>query len=168
MDTRATIDAAAVKRQIEDLRATFPGAFDDEEFLSDLLEGETGLFEVMQRLDDQLADAEMMAGAIKDRRSELADRQDRMECKADAVRQLMQALLDAAGLKRLVLPTGTISVRNGTPRVVVIDETEIPDQYLRTTTTVDKSGLAAALRAGADIPGAMLSNGAASLSVRRS
>lgn len=162
------MDAAAfVRAQIDALRAAHPDLLDDEETAAIVLEGETDFLEVLDRLVEGIAEAESDEEAIAGRMRVLAERKNRFGEKAEHMRGVVSALLDFAGQTKVKLPVATISLRASPPRVVVIDETEIPEQFIRTRREVDKAALREALKAGDDIPGAALSNSAPSLTIRR-
>jgi len=97
----------------------------------------------------------------------LKSRKDRLKLRKEALRKLMHRIMSAAGLRKVHLPEATLSVRAVPPSVIVADEGAIPAAYLKTTVAVDKAALAEALKSGKRIPGAMLSNGGETLSVRQ-
>jgi hypothetical protein len=82
------------------------------------------------------------------------------------MRNLMLRLLQAAHLKKLEMPEATLSVRLGVPRVVIVDETEIPDEFCRIKKEPDKTKIKAALSEFKPVPGATLSNAEDGLTVR--
>lgn len=161
-----THDIATLRTAIEALRREHPEVFDDEAFALDVLEGETDFLVVLQRLDDELADADALCDAIKARREALSERAARIAHRAEVVRSLMQSVMETAGLQKVPLPTATLSLRKTPPKVVVIDETEVPDAYWRVKREINKTTLAEALKAGEDVPGAALSNGGQTLARR--
>lgn len=163
-----TIDANTVRIQIDAIRRAHPEVFEDEDFAADVLEGETDLFSVLERLEGQVFEAEATAQAITDRKRALDERKARFTARAEAIREMMGGLLDAAGLSKAMLPGATITLRPASPKVVVIDEAGLPDAYWRTKREVDKAALATALKSGTEVPGAMLSNGGRTLQIRRS
>jgi len=165
--SRIKIDADQIRVQIEALRRDHPEAFEDADIAADTLEGETDLHDVLARIEDKCAEAEAMADAIAARRAEMQERERRCKQTAETMRELMLSLLDAAGVPKVVLPTATISARTTAPKLVVIDEEGIPETYWRVKREIDKTALAEALKTGAEIDGAMLSNGSRSLTIRR-
>jgi hypothetical protein len=61
----------------------------------------------------------------------------------------------------------TAHVRAGSASVIVTDETQIPAEYMRQPPPApDKAAIAKALKAGEDIPGAVLRNGEPGLTIR--
>ena len=162
------LDANTVRIQIDAIRRAHPEVFEDEDFAADVLEGETDLFGFMARLEEAVFEAEAMAQAITDRRRMLAERSARFTARADAIREMMAGLLDTAGLTKMPLPEATIALRQTPPKVVVIEEAEIPEAFWRVKREIDKAALSTALKSGTDIPGAMLTNGGRTLQIRRS
>ena len=75
--------------------------------------------------------------------------------------------MEKAGLTKLVQPDFTASFRPTAPRLVVTDKHEIPAEYWRPQPPkLDRVRLLSALRAGLQICGATLGNGAITLAVR--
>jgi hypothetical protein len=72
----------------------------------------------------------------------------------------------AADLSKVPLPEATLSLRPGPPKVVIGAENEIPAEYFRHEIKPNISAIKDALKAGKTVPGASLSNGAPSLTVR--
>ena len=66
--------------------------------------------------------------------------------------------MNTAELKRAELPEATLSVRSGQPKVLIINEQEIPDEYMRIKKEPDKTRIKAALSGNQNVPGAALSN----------
>ena len=165
---RPDIAAEVVRRQIDALRTEFPDVFEDEDFAADVIEGQTDLYAILEDLSEQVADNEANVEAVKARIGQLYERKARIERTAGARRALIMRLMDAAGQSKIPLPTATLSLRNGAPKVVVTDESRIPARYTRTKVEVDKAALREALKTGETIDGACLSNGEATLSIRRS
>lgn len=139
----------------------------DEAALIELLGPEQGTVEdVLDRLLRAAIHAEGMAGEATDRAAVSAARAKRYKARADALRGTAFAIFDAVGIRRHERPDFTASVRQGTASVVVTDEAALPEAFVRTTTAPDKAAIMAALKSGATVPGAELSNGVPSLSIR--
>ena len=75
-------------------------------------------------------------------------------------------MLQAAHLKRLEMPEATVSIRLGVPRVVIVDESQIPEDFIRVVRAPDKLKIKEALSNFEAVPGAVLSNSEDVLSVR--
>lgn len=164
----------ALKAQIAQWREQYPEVFEDAEFAEDFLEGETDFHAIVSRLEADRYTADEMQGHIealityhKEEITRLRMRHERYERRESLIRQAIQSVMEAAGQTKVALPTATLSVRAAPPKVVVIDEAEIPPAYWRIKREVDKAALAADLKAGETIPGAALSNGGQTLAIRR-
>lgn len=160
------IDAEAVKAQIADMLAAFPELADDETLRLDTLEGETDLFKVITKALNERFEADSMAEAIKARASDLYARQKRFERKADAMKKLIKALMDAADQDKITLPEATLSVTAPRPTINVTDSDQLPQGYYRLERIADKKAIGAALMAGNEIPGAELALGEEGLTIR--
>ncbi len=84
---------------------------------------------------------------------------DRGAKRNDSVYRLKSAMLDymkARGLKKVVLPTKTLSRTAGRVSVSIDDMDKIPDALKteKVTVTVDKNAIAAAFKDGHGVPGA--------------
>lgn len=152
----------------DELVRRFPSLEADEDALLGTLEGLSDLKEqiaaVVRSADDDL----MLAAGIEQRLAELEERRDRIRARAENKRlAALSAMLDA-GEKKIEAPDFTLSVRAGTPSVIVTDEKEVPPEFfVAQEPKLSKSALKDALKAGREVPGAVLSNGAPTLSVRR-
>lgn len=122
------IQAAEIAR-IADMLAPLCG--DDERAYLDTLTGETRLEQIMAILAEERARAKENITGIKARRDELAVRLKRMEAKDDALAKAQGMMLRAAKLPKFELPECTISVRDGKPRIDIIDAAAVPEGYCR-------------------------------------
>lgn len=157
------IEAARVLReQIAHLAAG------DEDFIRDVIEGETSLHEIMTALvADDAADDALLAG-VGGLQNILAGRKERIERRVAYRRALIASGLDIAGLPKLETAAGTASVKPTAPKVIVTDESAIPSEFWKAADPrLDKKALAAALKAKREIAGATLSNGGRTLEIRR-
>ncbi len=164
MGDRLRIDADFATAQIGALIAAYPELQDDEQLLRDALEGETDFDRVMPKLLNQFLDRVAMKEATASQLSDLRERASRFDRNADALKLLMFRLLNAAGLSKLELPVATLSVRDGSQSVSVIDEQMLPQGFF--TRTPDKTAIKKAILAGEGPPGAELVRGEPSLSIR--
>lgn len=161
-----TIAAEDVIRQINSLLADYPQLAEDEELLKDTLEGNTRFNELMEYFLNQMRENETLAEAISQRIGKLRERQTRLTHRAQFYRSLMQRMMDFAGIKSIALPEGKISVVNSPEKVIITDESAIPDQFMRITREPSKSAIKAALKSGNTVSGATLSNGGTTIQVR--
>jgi hypothetical protein len=157
------------QRLIADIDAVFlqfPDLAEDEELKRYVIEHGTDFKPALEACLAAMREAESLAEGIYGRIKTLDDRANRMERKADAMRALMQKILEHAQASKFVLPEATLSLRQIPPSVVIADEAQIPVDYLRIKSEPDKTAIKKALLDGVEVPGACLSNGGISLSVR--
>ena len=143
---------------------------DDLELLSDVVEGETSLFEMMETVYNAIKEDEEVINGIKQRADELTRRKNRYKMRMDRRKAM---LLQAVSIldQKVTLPSVTLSKRMGSLLLKISDENEIPTQYFkRPPPEIDKAGLKAALKAldksDETIPGCHLERGADSLAMR--
>ena len=73
----------------------------------------------------------------------------------------------AAHLERMQAPDFSVSLRQGPPRLEVLDEAQIPDLFLvPQAPRLDRAGILHALKRGEAIEGAVLLEGEAHIQVR--
>lgn len=160
------IDPAFVRQQIDALLLRFPELEGDEELRADMIEAETDTLELLALLVRKKAEADAYATGIKSYQDELGKRRSRMERRSEASKELMFKIMDAAGLQKAELQEATLSIRAGTPKVLITDEGSLPDQFVKVERTAKKKEIADALKKGEAVEGASLSNGEATLMVR--
>jgi hypothetical protein len=160
------LDPYVIRLQIDNLLLTHPELAEDEILRADMIEGETDAFELLDRIVAQINEAAILAGGTATLVSELDARLKRYERRQAALRELAFKVMQAADLKKAERPAATLSVRAGTPKVVITDEDAVTDDYCRFKREPDKTAIKAVLAAGGYVHGAMLSNGEPSLSIR--
>lgn len=144
-----------------------PGLDFDEKLKLSTLEGETQLNEIVTALLNENENDEGVIEALKAQIEVRRDRKARFEHRIEARKQAIVSLMDAAALKKLPLPEATVSIRTLLPRPKVVDEEALPEAFTILVRKPDTEAIAAAVENGASIPGVVMSNGGASLTVRR-
>ncbi len=157
-------DPQIIRLQIEQLLRQFPELQEDDVPLA--LESETDAIEYLRSIERIRQDAVAMAKSVDLVMDDLKVRRDRFERRDEAIRQLMLQMLQAANLRKLELPECTLTVRNGSPKVIVTDEAAIPETFIRIKREPDKAGIKTALQDGTPVPGATLSNAEENLAIR--
>lgn len=155
-----------VVREIADLIAVYPELEEDETLRADTLEGATDINSVLAKLVQEREAAYGMADGIKVPVEDLRQRKARLERRGDGYGEAIERIMNAAGLPKVMLPNATLSITNAAPAIVVSDEAALPDRFFRTKREVDKAAINAAVKAGEEIPGVAVSNGATRLTVR--
>jgi hypothetical protein len=166
MNAFIAIDADTVRTQVLRLREQYPELAEDDDLALDMFEGETDLLKVVARAVNERAEAETIASAIKERQSALADRRARYERKGEAMRAIIQSLMEATGQEKITLPEATVTVTSPRVSVNVTDLDALPQGFYRTRKEADKTALKAALMAGEEIPGAEMQFGEPGLTIR--
>lgn len=140
---------------------------DDEAFAADVIEGQTNIHEAIEAAIALVTQDETHAKAIGDHIQALESRKHRLAERAKMTRTAIAAAMDQAGKKKIETPLGTVSVRAVPPSVQVIEEAEIPTEFWKSPEPrLDKKALAAALKDKRIIPGASLSNGGQTISIK--
>jgi hypothetical protein len=140
---------------------------DDEDFAADVIEGQTSLVEAVNSLIAQEGEDEAHISAINDYQDKLTRRALNINARIERRRNALLVALQTAGVKSLRCPLGTVGVRPTPAKVITTDETAIPDEFMKPRDPVlDKRALLAALKEGRIVPGANLSNGGVTISIR--
>lgn len=161
--TAAVVD---LERQYTLLLAEYPELAEDDQLRADMLEGSTDLHEVLSRLVEGVAEANMMREAIKARRVELAEREDRFAHRAEVYRSLIERVMTATDTVKVVLPIATLSVRDAAPKLVEVNLADTPEHLWRVKREPNKAAISDTLKQGVEVPGWTLSNGGKSLTIR--
>lgn len=142
---------------------------DDEDLIRDMIEGETSLHEMIERVVTSMEEDELLLAGITSKADDLATRKKRIEDRIGRKRAMLEQAFVVGEIPKLELVTCTLSTRKTPPKLIVEDEALIPSQYWKASDpTLDKQALAAALKAEGALPiaGASLSNGGISLNKR--
>jgi len=166
MASNTRLDPTLLHRHIEALRVTHPQIANEEDQWLLTLESETELPEFLARVVARMQDTDAKITGIGDLIASLKARCDRFEQRSDAMRALAFKVLVQAGVKKLELAAATLSIRAGTPRVIITDEARLPGEFVRVRTEPDKVRIKEHLARGEDVPGAEISNSEPVLSVR--
>ena len=139
----------------------------DEDTIADTLEGMTDLHEMIAEgirlaisTDDQIE-------ALKSRIATMRARLDRLKERSQSVRQACTRTMFETGIKRIEAEDLTASLRKAPLKLLIADETSIPDEYwIPVEPKLDRSGLLSALKQGRTINGAELVQPDPSMMVR--
>lgn len=153
--------ADVLKEQLREI------AGDDVEVIRDTMEGEIDLRGLISLAAEQnLHDAALLSG-IDDAMSRLRERKDRYEKRIAMRRAAILAAMTAGEIKTLETPSGTLTRKAVPPSVLIVDEAAIPSEFWKPSDPkLDKRAVTEAVKAGRDVPGAMLGNGSETLQVR--
>lgn len=139
----------------------------DEQTLTDTLEGATDLSEIVAAVVRSALIDEALSEGLKGHIEALQSRLKRLTERADARRQIARDAMLEVDLKKITAPDFTISVRSGSPALLVTNEGAIPRAYWRPRDPhLDRLALLNDLKRGVVVDGVALSNPAPVLSVR--
>ena len=158
--------AAVNYRSIRDrLRTEDPQI--DEQTLADTVEGLTDLHEILTAIIRAALTDQALATGLEGRIGEMHARRDRLQDRAAKRRQIAKDVMVELDLKKISAPDFTASIHPGLPALMVVDEAAVPSIYWEPREPrLNRQGLAADLKQGAEIAGVALSNPEPVLSVR--
>jgi hypothetical protein len=154
-----------IRRAIDALRVTHPEIAADEEAWLLALESETDTIECFDRIVDEISDAEDRADSIARRIERIKERRQRFVRRGEAMRSLAFKLMQHINLPKLVLDEATLSIRNGPRKVIITDETALPDNCWRIKREPALDQIRKLINSGETVNGAELSNAEPVLSV---
>lgn len=153
-----------------DLVDAVENGFDPE--TGEVLEGDAlpkwdaKLSEKVMAIHAVLAQKKAMAAHAKAESKRLAHRAKRFEAEGKRLSGYVLECLQHAGQQKLVTETITASVRKGLQSVKIVNDSMIPDAYIRSEPRILKAELKHALQGGTQVPGCALIRGPEVLSWR--
>ena len=139
----------------------------DETTLLDTLEGASNLSEAIGEVIRLALDEEALADSLRARLGSMRERLERIEAASAKKREVAQAVMEDAGLEKILEPDFTVSLRVSPPGVAVVNEAEIPDPFwIPQPPKLDRKGILDSLKAGKPVPGATFTNAKVSLAIR--
>jgi len=93
---------------------------DDPDFLTDLIEGETNLLELIAALDASIVDDEILVDGAKTALDKLQNRKRTAENRIELKRRLLAHTLHQIGLKTLRTPTATFSLAEASLKAIAV------------------------------------------------
>jgi hypothetical protein len=160
---------AKISREIEAakaLKAAIGSDAEDAALLSDMIEGETGLFELIDAmLNLHFSDVELLKG-INDRKEALEVRQKRIKERVDYRKAKLEQALAIFG-EKIERPEATLYLAKRAPALIVTDESEIPSQYWKQPPLkLNQDQIKKDLKEGVSIPGVTLNNSPETVTIR--
>jgi hypothetical protein len=139
----------------------------DEETLNDTLEGISDLPELIKAVIRSSLEDEVLIVALKQRIEDMQARLSRLKDRFDRKRELAAWAMTSAEIQKIQTEDFTLSLRQGPPRLDVVDQDKVPSEYLvPQPPRIDRSGLISALKKGEVIPGTVLVQGEMHVAVR--
>ena len=141
---------------------------DDSVAIRDTLEGETNLQEMIRDLLVSIEEDQLLIDGTKSRLSELRSRGARFKKRIATKRAILQQAMDIAEMMRVETDVATVSLRSTPQSLSIVDESLIPSEFFEPQPPkINKKMILDALKSKMTVPGAMLSNGGQSISLRR-
>lgn len=158
---KATSASDVLKEQLRQI------AGDDLEVIRDTIEGEIDLRGLICLAAEQnLADAAQVSG-ITEIMEKLSARRDRIKKRVEMRRVAILAAMQSGEIKSVETPAGTITRKAVPPSLLILEEAAIPSDYWEAQEPkLNKKAVTDALKAGKDIPGAMMSNGGETIAIK--
>lgn len=139
----------------------------DAEMIETAIEGETSLKEAISAAVDRILELDAHEEAIAAQIATLQVRRERFEHQSDRIKAAVHVAMGQAELRKLELPQATLSVRAVPPKAEITDESMLPSRFWKSSApTLDRKLLLETLKSGESVPGAVLSNGSETLSLR--
>lgn len=160
------LDPQFITSQIHSLLARFPELAEDDDLRLGMIEGQTDAKELLEQLVRRKAEADAYDEGIGLHIKELGQRRSRMQRRSEAAKELMFKIMEAAELPKIELAEATLSIRTGVPKVIITDESLLPEQFVKVERTPMKAEISKAIKDGQTVEGASLSNGEATLAIR--
>ena len=156
------------RRYIEaQLLEQYPELAEDPDALKDTLDGMNDLEDIIAWVLDKSAEDDMLKVGLKTRIADMQERKARLENRIEKARQIVCDVMEKANIQKITRPEMTISTRTTPDKLLIVDEGEIPTSfYTPQPDKLDKAEVKTALKSGQDVPGAMLSNGGKTISIR--
>jgi hypothetical protein len=135
--------------------------------LADTVEGMTDLHEIVAAIIRAALTDEALATGLKGRITEMQGRLERLQDCAAKRRQIAKDVMVELDIKKITASDFTVSIRPGTPALLVLDEAAVPSIYWEPREPrLNRQELLNELKEGAEIGGVTLSNPDPVLSVR--
>ena len=141
---------------------------EDDPFLIDSLDGESDLKELICKILLAAQETSALADGTDAYCDKIQARSSRLHERAKSFREAAKWAMQEAGIPKIEAPAFTASLRAGTQGVVITNEDDLPDKFVKIETKrkPDKNAIKEALKAGESLSCAYLSNPETVLTVR--
>lgn len=157
---------AELHNAVARLEADHPDLAHEDRAWVDSIDGETSALDLAEHLAEKCLHLAAMEDAAAERVKALQARARRFDADQKRIKALILMLMEGANINKLVRPSLTLSARSLPPRLLEIDESKTPSDYMKQPPPVpDKTKIAEALKLGGDVDGWSLSNGARTVAV---
>jgi len=148
------------------LREIAEGLSDDDPDKEAMLDQEADFSSLIEWGIRKRSEAQVFAEGCKELEQNYKQRKQSWEKKADAMRDFIGTLMSAAGETSYKGSAGTVSVKQVAPKPLIQDEDAVPDEYKKTTISIDKGAINEAVKNGETIPGIGMDNGGITTQIR--
>jgi hypothetical protein len=139
----------------------------DDETLTDTLEGVSDLPDMIAEIVRSSLEDDALIVGLKTRLDDMNARLSRLKARLERKRELAAWAMGSAGIPRLDVADFSAFLRQGSVKLLVSDEKNLPPAYLiPQPPKVDRGSLLNALKRGEVVEGAMLSTGEPHIAVR--
>jgi hypothetical protein len=145
------------------------GLADDDDIITDSIEGETNAMEAVSNLLRRIGESESMMDGLQAYIKALQDRKARVQDRTTSMRKAILGFMSEFGIKKIERPEATVSMGAGQQSVGYspdFDARSLPPVFQKVTVEADKAKVKEALKAGEVIPGCWLTNAQPTLTVR--
>lgn len=160
------LDPNIIRQQIANLLTTCPELAEDDVLRADMVEAETDAHTFLSIITRKIGETKALSDGANGYAAELLERCGRLDRRVESLRKFIFQIMEAAALKSAELPEATLSIRAGQQKVLITDETQIPDALFKIKREPDKTAIKEKLKSGEIVAGAQLSNAEPSLSIR--
>lgn len=136
----------------------------DAQTIADTIEAESYPLEVKaQNVAYAIKNLDATAAAIKAAEAEMAARRKAIENRVMHLREYTKTCMEIAGVSKIECPHFALSIKANPPSVDIFEPSMIPAEFMRQPepppAAPDKAAIKEAIKAGRDVPGAMLAQG---------
>lgn len=119
------------------------------------------IVKVAESLDADTSAIDAEIERLKARKQVIANRKQQL-------RDYLLYNMEAAGIKKIDCPLFTVTLRQGVESVEIIDQSQIPNEYVAVEVVEkpDKAAIKAAIKSGKEVTGAILKRGANSIQIK--
>lgn len=157
-------EAQAAKMLLDAVNERFDA---DEDAAMTVVEGETTFIEVVDEALERIAEISAHQDGITNVVERMKSRAARLDAQAERIKGAIIMAMDTVGMKKLERPIATLSLAKSPDKAIITNEEALPSSFLVEKTEIkpDRKAILAALKDGAAVPGAELSNGGTSLRI---
>jgi Siphovirus Gp157 len=161
-----TLAASILTLLVTQLKESDPAFSEDSQLLIDTLEGETEFLDKIDLAFEAVSDLEANAETCAARIKVLGERKSRMTARAEDLRTGLIRVLQVMGEPSWKRATYTATVNKARESVEITGLDELPQGFYKNERKADKGAIKTALDAKQLVPGAKLSTGNPSLTIR--